>query len=158
MGLMSTTTNQMGAYAFLLPVGTHTLTVSAPGYISQTVEDVTVDLNLFTTLHFVLLRERDGDGQIPVVATALHGNYPNPFNPETTISYSVKKPGRVRLEVYNIKGQKVCTLVDQEHAAGHYKQVFNARDNRGRSLSSGVYLIRMSALGYRKTAKMMLMQ
>ena len=157
-GQISTTTNQMGAYAFPLPVSTHTLTVSAPGYISQTVEDVTVNLNLFTTLHFVLLRERDGDGQIPVVATALHGNYPNPFNPETTISYSIKKPGRVRLEVYNIKGQKVCTLVDEDHATGHYKRIFNAKDDRGRSVSSGVYLIRMSAPGYRKTAKMMLMQ
>jgi len=49
-------------------------------------------------------------------------------------------------------------LVDENHAAGHYKQVFDARDNRGRSLSSGVYLIRMIAPGYQKVSKMMLMQ
>ena len=157
---IDTTTNRMGAYAFTLPTGTYNLTVSAPGYISQTVEDVTVDQDLITILHFVLLTERDDDGgeHIPVAATALHGNYPNPFNPTTTISYSIKEEGRVKLEVYNIKGQKVRTLADDDHATGHYKLTFNAKDDQGRSVSSGVYLLRMIAPGYRKTAKMMLMQ
>jgi flagellar hook assembly protein FlgD len=64
----------------------------------------------------------------------------------------------VRLDIYNIKGQLVRTLVDEDHAAGHYKKVYNARDNRGRPTASGVYLIRMSAPGYQKTSKMILMQ
>jgi len=93
-----------------------------------------------------------------VVATALNGNYPNPFNPETTISYSVMKPGRVRLQIYNLKGQLVRSLVDEEHAAGHYKRVFDGKDNYSRSLASGVYLIRMTAPGYEKVSKMMLMK
>jgi hypothetical protein len=158
-GVMSARPNEFGNFSFLVPVGTHTVTVYAPGYVTQRVENVIVNNSQVTELLFIMEPGiATDDPQNPVPATALNGNYPNPFNPETTISYSVKKPGRVKLEVYNIKGQKVCTLVDEEHAAGNYKRVFNARDNRGRSLSSGVYLIRMSAPGYRKTAKMMLMQ
>ena len=157
-GTLSTTTNSMGAYALTLPVGTHTLTASAPGYVSQTMEDVRVDLDTFTALRFVLLAERHDDPPIPVVATALHGNYPNPFNPETTISYSIKEEGRVKLEIYNIKGQLLRTLLDEDHATGHYKRIFNAKDDQGRSISSGVYLIRMTAPGYQKTSKMMLMR
>ncbi|HAN41183.1 MAG TPA: hypothetical protein DCQ12_04640, partial [Candidatus Cloacimonas sp.] len=86
------------------------------------------------------------------------GNYPNPFNPETTISYSVKEPGRVRLEIYNIKGQLVRTLVDEEHLTGNYKLSFDGKDNRGRSVASGVYLLRMRAPGYQKRAKMVLLR
>ena len=98
------------------------------------------------------------DPQIPVAATTLHGNYPNPFNPETTISYSVVQPGRVQLEVYNLKGQLVATLADADHAPGHYKQVFNGKDKQGRTLSSGVYLVRMTAPGYHQSSKMVLMK
>ena len=90
--------------------------------------------------------------------TALDGNHPNPFNPETTISYSVKEPGRVKMEVYNIRGQLVRTLVDEEQTTGHYKLIFDSRDDRGRSISSGVYLLRMLAPGYQKTRKLMLMK
>jgi hypothetical protein len=106
-------------------------------------------------LHFAT--PNDG-AQLPTATTALHGNYPNPFNPETTISYSVMKPGRVKLEVYNLKGQLVKTLVNEDHAAGEYRQVFNAKDEKGSSLASGVYLVRMHAPGYRKTSKMVLMK
>ena len=50
------------------------------------------------------------------------------------------------------------TLVDEEQATGHYKLLFNAKDDRGRSIASGVYMLRMEAPGYRKTSKMILMQ
>jgi len=119
---------------------------------------VLVEFGQTTTVNFVLDATSTDDPDIPVVATALNGNYPNPFNPETTISYSVKEAGRVRLEIYNIKGQLVRTLVDEDQTTGHYKQVFNSKDNRGRSISSGVYLILMTAPGYQKTSKMILMQ
>jgi hypothetical protein len=158
-GYTSATTDASGAYSLVLWMGPQTITASAPGFISQTVQDVIVIVYNTIILDFVLERETsDDDPQNPVVATALNGNYPNPFNPETTISYSVKEAGRVKLEIYNIRGQLVRTLVDADHASGHYKQVFNSKDNRGRSISSGVYLLRMSAPGYQKTSKMILMQ
>ncbi|HPV15390.1 MAG TPA: T9SS type A sorting domain-containing protein, partial [Candidatus Cloacimonadota bacterium] len=128
------------------------------GYDSLTVDDVVVNHNLATTVNFILKETSNEDDYLPVFATALNGNYPNPFNPETTISYSLKETGRVKLEVYNIKGQLVKTLVDEEQTTGHYKLVFNAKDNKGRAIASGVYMLKMVAPGYRKTIKMILMQ
>ena len=157
-GTVSATTNSMGAYTLVVPIGYHSVTASAAGYDSLTVDDVLVNYNLATTVNFVLQETSNADDHLPVVATALNGNYPNPFNPETTISYSVKEAGRVKLEVYNIKGQLVRTLVDEEQTTGHYKLVFDAKDDRGRSIASGVYMLRMAAPGYRKTSKMILMQ
>jgi len=157
-GEVSTNTNSGGIYILNLPAGSHTLTISAAGYHSQTVENVVIGLGQQIRLNFILADTPNDDPQAPALTTALKGNYPNPFNPETTISYSVAQPGRVKLQIFNIKGQLVRTLVDEEHATGHYRRIFDARDNRGRSISSGVYLIRMDAPGYRKTSKMMLMQ
>lgn len=156
---ISITTDASGFYSLFYPIGSHSITASAPGFVSQTVENVIVIFHETITLDFVLQpKSANHDPQAPVVATALNGNYPNPFNPETTISYSVKEAGRVKLEVYNLKGQKVRTLVDEEHASGHYKKFFDSRDDRGRKLASGVYLLRMQAPGYHKTTKMILMQ
>ena len=155
----TTTTDSEGAYSLDTPTGVVSLRVSAEGYHTVIKSNIIVYRNVTHTLDVVLRSETaNDDAQPPVLTTALKGNYPNPFNPETTISYSVKEPGKVKLEVYNIKGQLVRTLVDEEHAAGYYKQVFNSRDERGRSISSGVYLIRMTAPGYHKTSKMILMQ
>ena len=157
-GTETATTNSMGAYTLIVRVGYHSVTASAAGYDSLTVDDVLVNYNLATTVNFVLKETSNADDHLPVVATALNGNYPNPFNPETTISYSVKEPGRVKMEVYNIRGQLVRTLVDEEQTTGHYKLIFDSRDDRGRSIASGVYMLRMKAPGYKKTTKMILMQ
>jgi len=119
---------------------------------------VLVEHNLATTVNFTLDQTSSAENHLPVVATALNGNYPNPFNPETTISYCVKEPGPVKLEIYNIKGQLVHTLLDEELSTGHYKLIFNAKDGKGRAVASGVYLIRMTAPGYQKTSKMILMR
>ena len=70
-------------------------------------------------------------------------NYPNPFNPTTTIEYSLKKPGRVTLSIYNIFGRHIKTLVDATQSAGVYSHVWNATDETGNRVSSGVYLYRI---------------
>ena len=98
------------------------------------------------------------DPGVPVVATALHGNYPNPFNPETTISYSVKDAGAVSIEIYNAKGQLVRTLVNEHKATGNYSIVWNGRDNNNQAVSSGVYFYKMLAGKYSSTRKMILMK
>ena len=95
---------------------------------------------------------------IPVTATELIGNYPNPFNPETTISYSVKEASPVRIEIYNSRGQRVRTLVNETQSAGWYNIVFNGRDDTGKPVASGVYFYRMSAGSYSSTRRMILMQ
>ena len=77
---------------------------------------------------------------------ALENNYPNPFNPATTIKYQLPEAGEVTLEVYNMLGQVVRTLVDREfQGAGRYNYKWDATNDRGRSLSSGVYFYRVTA-------------
>jgi len=114
--------------------------------------------NQNTTLNFVLIPLANEDEVVPITATALKGNYPNPFNPETTISYDLKDAAMVRLDVYNLKGQLVRSLVNEMQATGRYRIVFDGKDERNQPLSSGVYLYRFSAGEYSKTQKMMLMQ
>jgi len=99
----------------------------------------------------------DIDNALPVV-TALKGNYPNPFNPSTTIAFDLAREGYVNIEIYNIKGQKVKTVVSGNYTAGQHKIVWNGDDFSGRSVGSGVYFYRMTTSGYVKTQKMLMMK
>ncbi|MCB5228818.1 MAG: carboxypeptidase regulatory-like domain-containing protein [Candidatus Cloacimonetes bacterium] len=156
---VTATTNAAGAYTLIVPVGTHSVTASATGFITQTIDNVAVAFNQSTTVNFVMVVGTDSDDNVlPVTATALNGNYPNPFNPETTISYSIKEAGAVSLEIYNIKGQLVTTLVHQDQSTGHYKAVWSGKDASGRACSSGIYYYRLTAPGYRQVRKMVLSQ
>ncbi len=74
------------------------------------------------------------------------GNFPNPFNPSTTISYQIVKNSSVKLDIYDVVGRKVRTLVDGDKSAGYYSVVWNGRDERGRDVSSGTYLYRFTAV------------
>ncbi|MCB5265732.1 MAG: carboxypeptidase regulatory-like domain-containing protein [Candidatus Cloacimonetes bacterium] len=94
----------------------------------------------------------------PIYTTALKGNYPNPFNPETTISFSVKDAGPVNIEIYNVKGQLVKKLVNDVKAAGEHTVVWNGNDNNGRAVSSGVYYYKMNAGKFSSTKKMIMMK
>jgi hypothetical protein len=96
------------------------------------------------------------------VEFALHQNYPNPFNPETTIRFDVpavsEKNIRVRLSVYNISGQLVRTLLDEEREAGVHEIRWDSRDNTGNLVASGIYLYSISAGDFFATKKMMLLK
>ena len=74
-------------------------------------------------------------------------NYPNPFNPSTLIPYHVPTASRVRLEVFNVLGQRVATLVDEERPAGVHTAVWDATDVAGRAVGAGVYFYRLSSVG-----------
>jgi len=84
---------------------------------------------------------------------SLEQNYPNPFNPITTIQYQIPRDESVTLKVYNLLGQKVKTLVDENQRAGSYEIEFSA-DN----LASGVYYYRLIAGNYTETKRMILLQ
>ena len=91
-----------------------------------------------------------------VAATSgLAPNVPNPFNSATQIAYHLSSPGPVRLVIYNVLGQPVRTLVDQFQAAGSYQVQWDARDQRGVSLSSGVYITRLSYPGGEQTQRLL---
>lgn len=90
---------------------------------------------------------------------ALRANYPNPFNPSTTIAYQMPEAGRVSLEVYDLTGNVVSTLVSESQPAGYYQTVWNGRDQRGVPVATGVYFYRLQAgAEFVKTHKMVLMK
>jgi hypothetical protein len=88
----------------------------------------------------------------------LEQNYPNPFNAGTTISYSLKKKTSVRLEVFNISGQLVKVLIDQEQPAGNHTISWNGKDSSGKSVASGIFIYRLQASKEIETKKMILIR
>lgn len=92
------------------------------------------------------------------LTTRLYQNYPNPFNPETSIKYDLKDDGQVMIDIYNLKGQKVRSLVNNVKNAGSYTEIWNGTDNNGKQVSSGVYIYRMHAHNQTLTNKMLLLK
>lgn len=158
-GSYSATTNSVGAYSIQLPIGTYSVTASKTGFISQTVQDVSVNANQSTTANFNLTAGSDLiDELTPITATALTGNYPNPFNPSTTISLALKDPATLVLNIYNVKGQLVRNLMDAPMPEGYHKLLWDGKDNNGFAVGSGIYYYRMQAGKYQSTRKMLLME
>ncbi|MDO9578232.1 MAG: right-handed parallel beta-helix repeat-containing protein, partial [Candidatus Cloacimonadales bacterium] len=94
----------------------------------------------------------------PVIdKSILYNNYPNPFNPETTISFSIPEDSKVGITIYNIKGQKVKTLVSEDLEKGIHKIVWDSKDSSGKSVSSGVYFYKLDVNGKTKGLKKMLL-
>ncbi len=93
-----------------------------------------------------------GGGELPQ-AVALNQNYPNPFNPSTIISYELPEAGQVRLNVYDMTGRQVATLVDTRMNAGRHQVSFNAMN-----LASGVYMYRLQAGGVTMTRQLTLIK
>lgn len=98
------------------------------------------------------------DDVTPVYTTELKGNFPNPFNPVTTIRYSVKENSPVTIDIFNVKGQRVRRLVNDTLNAGEHTVVWNGTDDTGRSVSSGIYYFKMNAGKYSSTKKMIMMK
>ena len=77
----------------------------------------------------------------------LYHNYPNPFNPSTSISYKLKERGYIKLMVYNIKGELISVLVNEEQEAGYYEVEFNVVQDSSPAIASGIYLYRIEVIG-----------
>ncbi len=90
--------------------------------------------------------------------THLRSNYPNPFNPQTTLEYFLPAQSEVKLIIYNIKGQKVKTLLDEHKETGEHRIVWDGKDERGRAVPSGVYLYRLVTEEKSIVRKMMLVK
>jgi hypothetical protein len=93
-----------------------------------------------------------------VTVTELKGAYPNPFNPSTTVSFSLAEAGEVTLDIFNVKGQKVKTLLQEIKERGNHAVVWNGKDDAGRDLGSGIYFYRLQANDYVSLKKMLLVK
>lgn len=91
-------------------------------------------------------------------STELLGNYPNPFNPSTTIRFSLAARDHVSLTVYNLLGQEVVTLINEERNLGEQSVFWDGRDNSGASVSSGIYFYRFVSGDVVQNRKMLLVK
>ncbi len=91
-------------------------------------------------------------------ATSIHTISPNPFNPKTTVGFALNKPGPVRLEVYDLQGALIRTLVNESLSAGRHEATWSGVDQKGRVVPSAVYLARIRTGDYDCSKKMMLLK
>ena len=85
-------------------------------------------------------------------------NFPNPFNPNTTIAFGLKEQGHVSLRVYDAAGRLVVALIDESRPAGTYGAVWNGKAENGTTAASGVYFYRLITKEFEETKKMILLR
>ncbi len=133
-----------------------TIVFTSTGYEPET---LTVNLTYGTTVcqpvYLTPIYTAAGDAP---ATTELHANHPNPFNPSTTIAYTLATSGRVRLTVFDTTGRRVRSLVDADESNGPHSVEFDGRDDAGSGLASGVYFYRLEAGNVTKTRKMVLLK
>ena len=89
---------------------------------------------------------------------ALHNNYPNPFNPITNIRYDVPELSDVKIDIYNVAGSKIKTLVSKQHQPGRYKIQWNATNEQGAPVATGMYIYKIRANDFVSVKKLLLMK
>jgi hypothetical protein len=154
-------TNEGGNYSIEgLAPGTYTVTVDKLGYSETASKSTTVSYSItgnpISATVDLSLDEATGVTQTSTQQPTrfmLEQNFPNPFNPSTTIDYAVNQSGVVTLKVYNLLGQEVRTLVNGFQNAGRYHATFDAQ-----GLSSGIYFYRLQSQNNIQTRKMILLQ
>ena len=99
-----------------------------------------------------------GGGQSLPKIHVLSQNFPNPFNPSTTIQYSITSPDKVSIRIYNSLGQEITTVVDEFKQAGDHAVVWNGQDRYGKSVASGTYFYQMQVGDYLSAKKAILVK
>jgi len=153
-------TNRVRLNATVLPIGDGRLSFVDPG----------TGLTNGETVYYACTLVCDGiempfseevsatyDAGLPTVF-ALHENYPNPFNPMTNIKFDLPKEGHVRLDIFDVSGRLVRTLVDESRAAAVHTVVWDGTDNSGGRVASGAYYYRLQTARHAATHKMMLVK
>lgn len=114
-------------------------------------------LNIYASQYLYAPTDVDDDGALPT-AYALNQNVPNPFNPTTTISFSIPQGGHVSLDVLNVLGQRVRRLIDGDYPAGTHQITWDGLDNNGSPAATGIYFYRISSNDFTSTRKMLLVK
>jgi len=143
--------NSLGTTISGLPNGTYYASV-------QAIDNSFVGSEFSAEISFEITESSVNADDMSPILTRLQGNYPNPFNPTTTIAFDLAAETQVSLEVYNAKGQKVKTVLQENLAAGAHSIVWDGKDSNNRAVASGVYFYQLQAADYTKTKKMMLLK
>lgn len=158
IGDQTVSPNENGVYYIELEPGTYSILAHLDTYQDTTLTDIVVSEGLITaqniTLHYITAT----DPSVISVPKQTIQNYPNPFNPNTQIQYNISKASDVDLSIYNIRGQKVCTLVKSFKNAGNYQVNWNGKTTTGDDVSSGIYYCRLKSSQGILTHKMLLIK
>jgi len=154
-----------GEFTFgeVLP-GEYTLTVSRYSTVMNETytythpETIVVETENVTGIAVNVPISLSNDDCVILPVTMLRGNYPNPFNPTTTILFDIRNKEQVLIEIYNIKGQRIKTLVNDVFTTGSYRVVWNGDDDSGRNVGSGVYFYKWRAGEYSSVRKMVMVK
>jgi len=155
------TTDATGAFILnnVLTNTTYTLTVSKDGYDNYVNNSLVVgDNDLIIPTISLQSNVSVNDNPTQPFARYLGANYPNPFNPSTTISFTNIQDGQITIEIFNIQGQKVQTLVNDFYKAGQYQVTWHGTDVQNHNVGSGVYFYQMKSDSFTQTRKMILMK
>jgi hypothetical protein len=140
--------------ATTLDEGTYNGSLVVTGYdMNHMVDEITVPV----TFHVGITGIEENVTELPT-EFALHQNYPNPFNPSTELKFDLPANSRVKLEIFNVLGQKVVTVLDEDMEAGYRSVTWNGNDSNGRQVASGVYFYKLTAGDHVFTKKMMMLK
>lgn len=151
----------LGCFPYPTGTGTYTIKISRWDYADLVIPNVVVVEGEDTMLNIPLQLENvDSDDQclIPVSPGLVLYNYPNPFNPQTVISFILPETGLTNLTIYNLKGQKVNHLLSAPLAKGHHTVTWAGVDERGLLVSSGLYFAKLEQGKSNRVLKMMLLK
>lgn len=154
-GTYSTTTNSAGEYSLEVEAGLYTVFCTMEGYVEMLAYSEIVLINETTIVDFVLELAIDADEDV-VNALSLLSNYPNPFNPETTISFYIPAGESADLLIYNTKGEIVNSY--NNLSSSQKNLVWHGVDSSGNKVSSGIYLYQLRGKDKIQTKKMMLLK
>ncbi len=162
MGKLPEFSDTLGNYTYHCGAGTYTIKASRWDYQDLIISDLTVmevlELNLDIPMLPLSVPNHDED-ILPTNESAFGlRNYPNPFNPETQISFIVPKAGKGELSIFNLKGQRVRTLYHGLLNSGYHSFVWDGKNNAGDLTSSGMYFIKIEVEGKFQTHKIVLMK
>jgi hypothetical protein len=102
--------------------------------------------------------QTNANGMLIPKITYLKGNHPNPFNPETRISFALSSASKTLIHIYNVKGEKIRNLLNEKLNAGHHSVIWNGTDESGRPVASGIYFYKFKTDNFTKTKKMLLLK
>jgi len=129
---------------------------------SRSFQNINLDFGQKEIFYKVSFRDEEIIKEATPYITKLEGNFPNPFNPSTTIEFGVRNAEfgyeHVNVTIYNIRGQAVKTLVNGYFGAGVHSVVWNGDDDNGRSVASGIYFYRLETSTGSEVRRMLLMK
>ncbi|MEO8398429.1 MAG: FlgD immunoglobulin-like domain containing protein, partial [Ignavibacteriaceae bacterium] len=116
-----------------------------------------------TTIHWVYFNDNDNRiisslNIISLPSFQLYQNFPNPFNPATTIKFSIQKKQFIKLRIFDLLGREIKTLIDEEKESGTYSIEWNGKNNEGNHAASGIYLIKLDSEAGSRSYKMVLLK